>query len=327
MSSAERKEIALLKSKKYSLRNIALALDRAVSTISDELSRNKVKGRYDPKKAAHKAYVRRKYAKYQGMKIVQHARLRARVEELLKEGRSPESVAGRITKKEKGLPSISGDSIERFLKSVYGRKIEALRQKLKAKRKWRRRRKKVVQLDGRKFIDVRPEVINRRGRVGDAESDFIVSGKNGKGILLTVADRKLRVSFIEQILTVTIAEVEAACLRIKKRYPEWRTMTTDNDLLWQHHERLEKLLGIRVYFCHPYHSWEKGTIENTNGEIRKDIPKGSDISKYSKQTIQKTELKLNNRFMECIGFATPQELIEEYRKQKKRRSAGKNSKK
>jgi len=133
---------------------------------------------------------------------------------------------------------------------------------------------------------------------------------------LTVADRRLRVSFIEQLLTVTISEVERACIRIKERYPEWHTMTTDNDLLWQHHPRLEKLLGIVIYFCHPYHSWEKGTIENTNGEIRKDIPKGSDISRYVKRDIQKIEAKLNDRFMEILGFATPQEALDGHRKRK-----------
>lgn len=251
------------------------------------------------------------------MKIVGHDVLRKRVEELLKEGRSPESIAGRISHHEKKLPSISGDSIERFLRSVYGRKIEALRKRLKATRRWRHRRKKVTELTNRKFIDTRPPIIDRRGRVGDAEVDFIVSGKDGRGILLTVADRMVRVSFLEQILTVTIRDVEHACLRIKVRYPEWCTMTTDNDVLWQHHERLEKLLGISMYFCHPYHSWEKGTIENTNGEVRKDIPKGSDLSKYSKQFIKKVETKLNNRFMECLTFRTPQEKLEQHRARNK----------
>lgn len=250
------------------------------------------------------------------MKIVDHKSLRERVEELLLEGRSPESIAGRITRKEKHLPSISGDSIERFLKSVHGRRIESVRAKQRARRKWRKKRKKVTQLAGRRFIDVRPSIINRRERVGDAETDFILSGRDGTGILLTAADRKLRVSFIEQILTITIAEVELACIRIKKRYPEWLTMTTDNDLLWQHHQRLEKLLGITIYFCHPYHSWEKGTIENTNGEIRKDIPKGSDISRYSKRVIRTIETKLNDRFMECLHFATPQEALDAHRKRK-----------
>lgn len=253
------------------------------------------------------------------MKIVEHAGLRKRVETLLLQGRSPESIAGRITHKEKNLPSISGDSIERFLKSVHGRKIESKRLKEKAKRKWRKKRQKVTHLKDRKFIDVRPPIINRRGRVGDAETDFVVSGRDGTGMLLTLTDRKLRVSFIEQILIVTIEEVERACLRIKKRYPEWITMSTDNDLLWQHHQRLEHLLDITIYFCHPYHSWEKGSIENTNGVIRIDIPKGSDISKYSKRFIRSIETKLNNRFMECLNFATPQEALDAYRKRKNAR--------
>lgn len=306
-----------MKKKRYSLRAIARSLKRSVSTISEELSRNKVRGRYDPTKAAHKAYVRRKYAKYQGMKIVGHEALRKRVDGLLREGRSPESIAGRITYHEKALPSISGDSIGRFLKSVYGRKLEAMRRRLHAKRKWHRRRKQATTLPNRKFIDTRPSIINRRGRVGDVEADFIVSGKSGSGILLTVADRKLRASFIEQILTVTIREVERACLRIKARYPEWQTMTTDNDILWQHHERLERLLGIVIYFCHPYHSWEKGTIENSNGEVRKEIPKGSDLSRYTKRFIKKVEAKLNNRFMACLNFLTPKEALEQYRQRKK----------
>lgn len=303
------------------MREIAGALDRSVSTISDEIARNKVRGTYDATKAAHKAYVRRKYAKYQGMKIVENPALRKRVEELLLEGRSPEAIAGRITSKERTLPSISGDSIERFLRSVHGRKIESARRTQKTKRTWRKKRKNDTQLTDRRFIDVRPLIIDTRGRVGDAEGDFIVSGRDGHGILLTIADRKLRVSFIEQILVVTIKETEKACLRIKKRYPEWRTMTTDNDLLWKHHQRLEKLLSITIYFCHPYHSWEKGTIENVNGEVRIDIPKGGDISKYSKRDIRGVETKLNDRFMECLRFATPREALLAHRKRKNARSA------
>lgn len=316
MNSGERHEIAILLEKKYSLRAIARTLARSVSTISDEIKRNVVSGVYNSKKAIHKAYTRRKYAKYQGMKIVEHEGLRTRVEALLREGRSPESIAGRITYKEKNLPHISGDSIERFLKSVHGRKLESERNKKKTRRKRRNRRKKVTQLKNRRFIEERPVIINQRGRVGDLEGDFIVSGRDGHGILLTLADRRLRVSFIEQILTVTIMEVEKACLRVKKKYPEWLTMTTDNDLLWQHHEHLEKLLGITIYFCRPFHSWEKGTIENTNGEIRKDISKGSDISTYSKVYIRQVERRLNNRFMECLSFATPQEALSAYRTRK-----------
>lgn len=280
------------------------------------MKRNKVRGTYDPKKAQHKAYFRRKYAKFQGMKLVGQKELRTFVETKLREGRSPASIAGRIRNQEKHLPNISADSIERFLKSVHGRKIEAHRAALKKRRKPRRKRAKLRKLDNRKFIDVRPRIIDRRSRVGDVEADFIVSGRGGKGVLLTVIDRKLRVAFIEKILPVSIVNMERAFLRIQKRFPELRTVTTDNDLLFMHHERLEELLEVRVYFCHPYHSWEKGSIENVNGVIREDIPKGSDISSYSASFIRKVERRLNDRYLKCLDFRTPQEALDAHRKRK-----------
>ena len=296
-------------------------LGRSVSTISDELQRNTVGGIYHAKKAAHKAYVRRRYARYQGMKIVKHPGLCALVEEKLREGRSPESIAGRIQRHEKHLPGVSADSIERFLRSIYGRRIEAYRERIKRKCKWRRRRPGGAKLKDRKFIDTRPHVINRRGRVGDAEADFIVSGKSGRGIILTVADRKLRTSFLEKVLPVSIPNVHRAFVCIKKRYPEMRTITTDNDILLGQHKKLEHLLSVAIYFCHPYHSWEKGTIENTNGEIRRYIPKSSDISHYSTRFIRSVEMKINDRYMKVINFQTPWEALEKYRKQKNRARA------
>ena len=160
-----------------------------------------------------------------------------------------------------------------------------------------------------------------RGRVGDVEADFIVSGKTGNGILLTLVDRKLRVVFIEKIFPVSIQAVHEAFRRIKKKFPEIRTISTDNDILLQKHRELEKLLGVKVYFCHPYHSWEKGSNENANGQIRKHIPKGADISFYSKSFIKKVEDKLNGRFLKCLKYYTPSEVLERHRKRKKRSRA------
>ena len=236
------------------------------------------------------------------------------------EGRSPESIAGRVTRHEKHLSSISADSIERFLKSVYGRKIEAYRNKIKKKQRRRKRRPKTTTLAERTFIDKRPKTIERRKRVGDAEADFIVSGKSGNGYVLSVTDRKLRISFLEKVFPVSIASMEKAFQKIKKRYPEMKTITTDNDLLFVHHKRLERLLGVKIYFCHPYHSWEKGSIENVNGEVRKYIPKGSDLSAYSLKFLSSIETKLNNRYMKCLNFATPEEMLNMHRKRKKRSS-------
>lgn len=251
------------------------------------LAGNKVNGKYDPKKAHHKAYVKRKYSKYQGMKIVGNPGLRNFVERNLYDSQSPLNISGRIKKHERSLPPVSKDSIYRYIKSVYGRNIETFR--LKRKNRRRKRRSSIKKLQNRKFIEKRPQIASQRGRIGDAEADFLVSGRTGKGVILNVADRKSRAPFLEQIKNPTLDNVSIAFLKIKKRFPELKTITADNDLLVQHHKKLEKILNVKIYFCHPYCSWEKGAVENINGHIRKDIPKGSDISKYSKKFISSIE--------------------------------------
>ena len=203
--------------------------------------------------------------------------------------------------------------------------LEYHRSRRKARRKHRRAR--VQKLTDRVFIEKRPLSINNRMRVGHAEADFIVSGKEGRGILLVVADRRVRAAFLEQILAVTIERVHQAFERIKDRYPEMQSFTTDNDILFQHHQKLARLLKIKIYFCHPYHSWEKGSVENTNGVIRRIIPKGSDISRYSKRFIRSIEDKLNRRMMECLDYQTPAEALEVTRKQKKLRERRRKKKK
>lgn len=291
-------------------------LHRSGYAIWYEYNHNKVRRKYDPAKAHHKAYVRRKYSKFQGKKIVDHAPLQDFVEEKLYDDQSPVNISERIKKHERHLPSISKDSIYRYIKSVYGRRIEYYRSTRK-KRRWGGRRRVSKKLKDRKFIDERPKIADKRGRIGDAEADFIVSGKSGKGVILVVADRKSRVPFLEQILNPTLDNVSLAFLKVKKRFPELKTITTDNDLLLQRHKALERLLQVKIYFCHPYSSWEKGTVENINGYIRKDIPKGSDISKYSKRFIRSIEAKLQRKIMACLDHLTPLEVILKSRKQKK----------
>jgi len=241
------------------------------------------------------------------MKIVGNSELQKTIEELLYDDQTPEAIAGKLRK-------TSRDSIYRYIKSVYGRRIEAYRKKQRKHRT--RKRPKIYKLKDRTFIDKRPEIINARKRIGDVEADFIVSGRNGKGILLVVVCRKTRITFIERITKVNINNVHRAFQRIRLRFPEMKTITIDNDVLLQRHRELEMILGVKIYFCHPYHSWEKGTVENTNKHIRKYMPKGSDISKYSKRFISNLEAKLNRRIMKVINFNTPDELLDYYRKQK-----------
>lgn len=280
------------------------------------MNRNKVKGSYITEKAQHKSYVRRHEAKYQGMIIVQNRKLQDFVEKELCDDQSPEAIAGRLAKHEKKLPYVSKDSIYRYIKSPYGRQVEYHRAKIRRRRK--RKKPRTKPWKDRVFIDKRPASINKRLHVGHAEGDFIVSGRSGKGIILTIEDRKFRATFLEQILVPTTANVAIACQRIKRRYPEWKTMTTDNDLLFQHHKELEKKLKIKIYFCFPGHMWEKPQVENANGYIRRYIPKSSDISRYSKRFVKNIETKMNRRFMKVINFRSPQELLDAHRKHKKR---------
>ena len=325
MTQSERNEIYLLKEKGYSLRSISKALDRSVSTISDEIKHNSVNGIYDPKKANTKADVRRKAAKFQSMKILSNYEVRDFVEKKLldPEIRSPSSIAGRIKHQEHHLLNISRRSIERYLSSPHGRKIEYARYKMKGKRKHRKKNTKPKGvLDGRVLIDERPQYIDDRERVGDVEADFIVSGRDGKGIYLVVTDRKLRYSYMEKILPVSIANMERAFRKIHEQFPELSSVTTDNDLLFIHHKRLQKILGVPIYFCHPYSSWEKGTVENANGVIRKDMPKSSDLSKYSDEFVDEVRRKINNRYLECLKFKTPAEALEEYRERRRNGDPG-----
>lgn len=291
-------------------------MGRSISTLVDEVKRNSVKGLYDSRKAIHRARVRRQEAKYQGMIIAEDRELQTHVEAGLYDDLSPEAIAGQIKNRRKRLKSVSKDSIRRYIKSVYGRRVGYYRKKKKARHY--RRGAKSQKLNDRVFIDKRPEYINKRRRIGDAESDFIISGKTGKGIILNVTDRKSRMVFLEQIVEVTITNVHQAFQKIRLRFPELKTITTDNDILLQKHKELEQLLNVIIYFCDPYSSWQKGTVENSNKYARRDMPKGSNLSKYSKKFVRSIENKLNRRPLKCLGYKTPNEVLTEHRKRKKR---------
>lgn len=299
--------------KHYSLRDIAHALDRSVSTMSEEIRNNSTDGKYDPNKAQHKSYVRRHFASFRGKSVVAFKELRSFVEKHLLAGQSPDAISGRIKHHEKSLPYVSKNTLYRYLRSPYGI-IIGLKLKKKKRPKLGAKRKELLE---RTFIDKRPKIIEKRGRVGDVEGDFIVSGRSGHGILLVVTCRKLRVSFLEILHEISIDEVHRAFVKIKRRFPEMKSLTLDNDILFRMHKTLARLLKVKIYFCHPYHSWEKGGVENLNGFIRRYIPKSSDLSRYSKKEIKLIEKRCNARFLKCLNYFTPDEALARYRLKQK----------
>lgn len=254
------------------------------------------------------------------MRIVKHRKLHQQLKEWLLDDQSPEAIAGRLKNQNK-LPVVSNIAIRNFIASPYGRRIEYLREKRKLNRR-RRKRPKTTALVNRRSIEKRPQTVNLRQRVGDVEGDFVESGKDGSGKLLVIVDRKLRATFICQLRKVTVANLLRALKRIKKRFPEWRTLTIDNDIMFRDHKRFEKALNVKIYFCHPYSSWEKGTVENTNKYIRREILKGSSINAYSPQFVRSVERKLNRRMMKCLNYQTSQEVLEKHRSRKQKQHRG-----
>lgn len=265
--------------------------------------------------------MRRKYSRAVGRTIALDADLRSFVEMHLLDDQSPENIALRLKRIETDVSYASASAIRRYIKSPYGRKIESHRAKVF--RKKRHHRGARPHIKDKRLITERPSKINKRWGLGHMEGDFIVSGKSGIGIVLALRDRKVRKNLLERILPVSVRNVERALKRMKKRYPEMQTITFDNDVLFLEHKRLERVLGIRIYFCHVHSPWEKPSIENLNKDLRKYILKSSDISKYSTYRIKKLEAKLNRRFMDVLGSLTPDEAYAKEKKKRAQRSARK----
>lgn len=306
MSLSERGQVEILRSKGYSLEDIGKVLDRHPGTICRELKRT-VYGIYVARKAHHKAYVKRKYSKYQGMKIRENMKLEQYITKHLKHGWSPEQISGRISE-ECMLPMVSHTTIYSWLRSVHGRKLEAELKKIKRKRT-KKGRKKVVQLEGRVFIDERPKYVNTREYFGDWEGDFIVSGRGSKTALLVLHERKSRYVLIRKVKHKTTKEVEDTLVDMIKPLTNFKSLTLDNDVSFVHHQKISEELGVPLFFCHPYASWEKGGVENSNLYLRRWIPKGANISKWSDTEIQDLELWMNSLPRKVLDYSTPQEVM------------------
>ena len=323
LTLSDRREIEDMLNKGYKISRIAIRLGKTYNAIKYEVAQhsriiamNDQEGNgtdvvtrtvYDANAAHHKAYTKRHLASFRGKKILGNPALHQFIDKALLSFQSPEAIAGRLKTGIEGLPFVSRSTIEEYLNSVWGEHIRVELKKFKKKYKRRRNHNKKPALDGRTFIDERPEVIVKRERVGDVEMDFVVSGKGGAGYLLTVRDRKTRKNFIRKLYPVTFENLKSALLEIKSKFPELKSITTDNDLLLSQHNILSHTLEVPIYFCHPYSSWEKGSVENLNKFIRKFIRKGSDISSYSKAMIQRIEDISNNLYMAVLGYLTPNE--------------------
>ncbi len=323
LSSYERQRIEKYLREKKSLRFIAIKLGRSVSSISDEVRRGSTRCVYDAKKAHHKAYVKRWQSKLQCMKVSMDSELKKFViDGMKKDDQSPAGMSGRLKYIEKNIQYASTKAIYNFVRSPGGRQVERHLYSKAVHKKSGRKRDTPITIDGRIMIDKRPKKVNSRLEFGHYEGDFIESGRDGKGSLLVIVERKTRYPFLMYLHDRSTKNVNRAIEELLADNPV-KSLTVDNDISLQKHEELSELINATIFFCHPQSPHEKGTIENRNKAIRRYVKKKSDLSKYSTEHFTEVERKLRDRFMECLKYKTPREAFDlELQKQNKPRVRG-----
>lgn len=305
-----------------SIRSIACELERSPSSISRELRRNfpqeyKV---YTPRLAQQRAQT---VIKQRGMrKRLKDPLIQKYVIAKLKEDYSPEQIAGTLPHAHPKL-SISHEAIYQFIYAQYHRGGYGschgidLRKYLKRHHKSRYRKfvpfaKETGISQGITRISARPEIVNTRTRLGDWEGDSMISRKSFVG-LNTLVERKSGYLMISKLLKVGKKETIDAVTRRFAALPKEKrmTLTLDNGKENTGHRNIHEISGIDVYFANPYHSWERGTNENTNGLIRYYLPKGTDFATIHLNTLKAIERRLNNRPKKRLNYKTPHQIFNE----------------
>ena len=302
----EREKIAVWRSEGMSLRAIALKIGRSPSTISREINRNR-KPSYWPHKAHERALNRLREGH-------RRPRLKSRVmqyevEQMLKRGWSPELIAGRIKTHRRDLPTISHEAIYQW---VYDCRHDLIGFLLRAHPRRRRRWKTSIRktrIPDRKSIQARPIAVNQRLEPGHWETDLMVGP--GRSALQVVVERQFRYTRIAKIQDKSAQSSRMSLERMLASLPPpmRRSITYDNGSENAQHFMLKKSLGLDSWFCEPYHSWEKGSVENVNGLIRRFIPKRTRIDDLNDEQIRAMENWLNNRPRKVLNFKTPSEAF------------------
>lgn len=312
----EREEIQLGLFRGESLRTIAKRLNRDHTSLGRELSRNSspVAGTYTPRLAEGRA--REKRSSRGRVERLKNETVRTYVVEQLKESWSPEQIAGTI-KAARG-ETVSHEAIYQYIYAQVHRGgngwvkpgKEDLRPYLA--RRHKKRAKKGMRKGERIFkpkgisIDNRPLVVAKRSRIGDWEGDSIESRDHAPG-LNALVDRRSGLLLLSKLYAKTAAATRETVSRRLADLPS-HTLTVDNGPENQEWRETQTATSARVYFAHPYHSWERGTNENTNGLVRRYFPKGTDFREVSEEEIAKVEYALNTRPRKRHGFRTPLEV-------------------
>lgn len=307
----ERYTLATLRKQSPALTNkeIARLMGRDRSTIYRELRRNSTHpdGAYRPFRAQEAANGRRRRTR-------KHSQFTARqwhmVEDLLRADLSPEQVSGWLARRH--LLRISHETIYRHIwrnKRAGGDLWRRLRQRPKYRKRYGTYEKR-GRLTGKRHISERPPAVELRRQVGHWEMDT-VSGARTKHCIVTLVERATGCLLIAKLTDHTKAELNRHVIRLIREQPRlFKTITVDNGTEFHGYAEIERATGVTFYFATPYHSWERGTNENTNGLIRQYLPKRQSMKNLTQSRCSQIACILNNRPRKRFSFRTPLEELE-----------------
>ena len=237
------------------------------------------------------------------------SRVWQQVETLIREEWSPEQIIGRVAM-EQGV-SINHGWIYQYIYADQrsGGYLYCFLCYQKVRRKRYGSYDRRGRIPNQVSIDDRPAIVDSKRRFGDWEGDTVI-GKGHRGALVTLVERKSLYTVIRSVLHKTAKAVRGAVVDGLTPYIDWvHTITYDNGRKFSDHEGMASDLDARIYFAHPYASWERGLNENTNGLIRQYFPKDRDLTTVTKYEIEKAMDKLNHRPRKSLGYRTPYEVF------------------
>lgn len=302
----ERERIGVWRSRGLSFRAIAVMLGRSPSSLCREVNRNSRHGYWAS--TAHERAQKREQHSHKRRRLKDQA-IRHEVEQMLNKGWSPELIAGRLRQERPQWLTVSHEGIYQW---IYAERPDLvghlLRAHPKRKRRWKASSRK-IRIPDRVSIQERPACVNQRQEPGHWETDLVVGP--GRAALQVAVERASRYTRIGRIPCKTALESRQALERLLRPLPPKlrRSITYDNGLENVEHVVLNSSLGTRSWFCEPYHSWEKGQVENTNGLIRRFVPKRTKLADIPENRIKQVENWLNERPRKVLQFRTPSEVF------------------
>ena len=306
LTKEERYDIYGFKQEGCSNKEIAKRIGKDASTVGREIKRNESMKGYRPgmadRKACERKVIQRKAIKLFGkdLKIVKR---------LIKKDWSPEQISGWLAGK-----SIMGVSHETIYKMIRRNKDNGgtlythMRHKLKHRKKYGSVKRHFI--SNKKSIDARPEIVDRKERIGDWEIDTVISTQKKGPVLLTMVDKKSKYLLIAKVESKESEPVTRKTIKLfSKHKDKVLTITSDNGKEFSQHEQISLEFVVCFYFAHAYHSWERGLNEHTNGLIRQYCPKDKSFNHLTELDIKRIADKLNNRPRKALNYKTPKEVF------------------